>query len=129
MGKNGTREAVEVVFTPWPLDATGNDLLRDYYETALRRIGTRCQHFVVPYSCRDEHSGKRIDGYYGAYRWCEQCIAADALEYGREPRPPCPACLGEGYVPSPDPGNPEEDDVDVSLIPCEACGAMGEASR
>jgi len=53
----------------------------------------------------------------------------DLLDLILAGKKPCPACAGEGYVPSPDPGNPEEDDADGSLIPCEACDATGAVRR
>jgi hypothetical protein len=53
----------------------------------------------------------------------------DLLDLMLAGKKPCPACLGEGYVPSDEPGNPEEDDADGSLIPCEACGASGAVRR
>lgn len=50
----------------------------------------------------------------------------DLLLAGKKP---CPACGGEGYVPSPEPVDPEDEDADGSLIPCEACAATGEVDR
>lgn len=46
---------------------------------ALNRIGTECEHFTHG-SCRDSHSGKTHDAKDWADRWCDGCIAADALE-------------------------------------------------
>jgi hypothetical protein len=52
------------------------------YEGALRQIvadaGGRCETFTRG-SCRDENSGRTLGAKYGADRWCDPCIALDAL--------------------------------------------------
>lgn len=49
------------------------------YREALERIGPICTNHVKPYTCRDEGSGKTRDAQYTGDRWCDACIAADAL--------------------------------------------------
>jgi len=50
---------------------------------ALRRIARdHCSTFTGTggWSCRKPGSGRSIDAYFTAERWCDQCIALDALE-------------------------------------------------
>ena len=48
---------------------------------ALRHIadGEQCDNFTRS-RCRDPHSGRTRDAKYGADRWCDVCIALDALD-------------------------------------------------
>lgn len=53
----------------------------DRYAEALRHItaGVECETFTRPPYCRDPNSGRSRDSNYGATRWCDACIAHDAL--------------------------------------------------
>ena len=58
--------------------------LRDQRDTAtdaLRHItnGQQCETYTRPPYCRDPQSGRSRDAHYGAERWCDTCIALDAL--------------------------------------------------
>jgi hypothetical protein len=50
------------------------------YEETLRHIadGDDCTNYRPPSSCRT-NSGRRRDSNEGATRWCDTCIALDAL--------------------------------------------------
>jgi len=48
-------------------------------DEALRLIaGDRCETFTRG-RCSDPLSGRTRGAQYGAYRWCDACVAADAL--------------------------------------------------
>jgi hypothetical protein len=54
------------------------------YERALGHIASGgCTSFVLPSTCRSPGSDRRKDGFYEGDRWCEPCLAADALESPR----------------------------------------------
>lgn len=49
------------------------------YADALRTIGTECETFTAPPFCSDPGSGRTRGAYYGAEKWCDACIAREAL--------------------------------------------------
>lgn len=51
----------------------------DRLRAALTLIGTDCANYRAHYTCVT--AGRTRDAQYGADRWCEQCIARDALEH------------------------------------------------
>lgn len=49
-------------------------------EHALRLIGTECSRFTGVSTCIED-VGRAPDAKYGAERWCDECIARDALKF------------------------------------------------
>jgi len=50
------------------------------YEDALKLIAEGGCERHTSGSCRDENSGLFRQSPYGAFKWCDACVAADALE-------------------------------------------------
>lgn len=65
----------------------GKEVLTENTVTKLRRArqalrliaNVRCENYTAD-SCRDAGSGRKRNGYYGADRWCNTCIAHEGLE-------------------------------------------------
>lgn len=63
------RRQVRIVTTP--------DEHLQRLRTALELIGTKCSNFTGRSTC--VNSGRTPNAEYGADRWCEQCVAREAL--------------------------------------------------
>lgn len=46
---------------------------------ALLTIGVQCTNYTGPATCCDPTNGRTRESPYGAERWCDGCIAHDAL--------------------------------------------------
>lgn len=70
---------------------------------ALEQIanGEQCTNYTGPPYCRDPRSGRRRDADFGAERWCDACIAREALDRPTTRRrfyPPTDSDVYHGHV-------------------------------